>query len=368
MKVCHLTSVHERHDIRIFLKQCRSLAKAGHDVTLVVADGRGPETKDGVRILDAGMRASSRPLRMTRTAHKVFQAAKATGSELYHLHDPELLPVGLRLKREGAKVIFDSHENYIEDIRTKPYLKFGAARLISILYGWFEKNALNKLDGVVSAYDSIADSYRARGIPSQVINNYPIEEEILLEPRGGVPPGLVCYTGAVTHIRGVPKLVDAMAQCATSARLLLVGPFTEKRAQAQCEASSGWNRVEAFGSLDRQAMRVQMARSTAGLVTFLPTKNHVEAQPNKLFEYMAAGLAVIGADFPLWRKIIERNECGICVDPTDATAIAAAIDRLTLNPKLALQMGEAGRLAVINEYNWASEAIALDNFYRSLSA
>ena len=58
MKICHLTSVHERYDIRIFLKQCRSLARAGHEVTLVVADGRGPETREGVRIVDAGRRAA----------------------------------------------------------------------------------------------------------------------------------------------------------------------------------------------------------------------------------------------------------------------------------------------------------------------
>src|SRR5690606_21745770 len=120
-----------RYDIRIFLKQCRSLAKAGHDVTLVVADGRGAEIREGVRIVDAGKRATSRPLRMTLTARKVLAAARSTGSTIFHLHDPELIPVGLQLKRDGARVIFDSHEDYITDILTKPYLKFGTARLVS---------------------------------------------------------------------------------------------------------------------------------------------------------------------------------------------------------------------------------------------
>lgn len=368
MKICHLTSVHERYDIRIFLKQCRSLARAGHEVTLVVADGRGPETRDGVRIVDAGRRAASRPQRMTQTTRRVEEAARSTGADIYHLHDPELIPAGLRLKRGGAKIVFDSHEDYITDILTKPYLKFGSARPVSAAFGWFEKRALSRFDGVVSAYDAIADAYRARGIASRVINNYPIEEEIVPEGGRTVAPGFVCYTGAVTEIRGVPKLVDAMALCRTPVKLLLVGPFTERRGQAMCETSPGWSRVEAFGRLDRAAMRDQMARCVAGLVTFLPVANHVAAQPNKLFEYMAAGLAVIGSDFPLWKTIIEGEECGICVDPTDPCAIAAAIDALNADPERARRMGEAGRRAVVARYNWNAEAEKLVEFYEELAA
>lgn len=368
MKICHLTSVHERYDIRIFLKQCRSLAKAGHEVTLIVADGRGPEIRDGVRIVDAGKRAASRPKRMTQTTRRVCEAARLTGSDIYHLHDPELIPAGLRLRRGGAKIVFDSHEDYITDILTKPYLKFGSARAVSAAFGWFERRALASFDGVVSAYDAIADAYRARGIASRVINNYPIEEEIVAGSDREIAPGLVCYTGAVTEIRGVPKLVDAMALCRTQVKLLLVGPFTEKRGQAMCEASPGWSRVEAFGRLDRAPMRAQMARCVAGLVTFLPVANHVAAQPNKLFEYMAAGLAVIGSDFPLWRTIIEGEGCGVCVDPTDPQAIAAAIDALNADPERARRMGEAGRRAVLARYNWNAEAEKLVAFYGELAA
>lgn len=367
MKICHLTSVHERHDIRIFLKQCRSLARAGHEVTLVVADGRGSETRDGVRIVDAGKRAASRPLRMARTTLRVFEAARSTRSDIYHLHDPELIPIGLRLKRGGPKIVFDSHEDYITDILTKPYLKFGSARAVSSVFGWFEKRALASFDGVVSAYDAIADAYRDRGISSCVINNYPIEEEIVAERSRAVAPGFVCYTGAVTEIRGVPKLVDAMALCKTPVRLLLVGPFTEERGRAMCKASAGWSRVEAFGRLERTAMREEMARCVAGLVTFLPVANHVAAQPNKLFEYMATGLAVIGSDFPLWKTIIEGEECGICVDPTDPQTIAAAIDALNADPERARRMGEAGRRAVVERYNWNAEAAKLLSFYDVLA-
>lgn len=369
MKICHLTSVHERYDVRIFLKQCRTLARAGHDVTLIVADGRGPEIKDGVHIVDTGARASSRLLRMTQTTRQVLAAARATGCTVFHLHDPELIPIGLRLKRDGAKVIFDAHEDYITDILTKRYLsKLGMARIASMAYGRFEKRALASFDGVIAAYDAIAQSYRNRGISTYVINNYPVEEEINSKIRATIEPGFVCYTGAVTTIRGVPQIVDAMAHCKVPVKLLLIGPFTEKHAQSTGKTSDGWHKVEAFGRLDRSAMRAQMARCSAGIVTFLPVANHVAAQPNKLFEYMAAGLAVIASDFPLWKSIIEAEGCGICVDPANPQAIAAAIDVLNADPQRARQMGEAGRQAVVRKYNWNAEAKKLILYYDQLAS
>jgi hypothetical protein len=185
MKICHLTSVHERYDIRIFLKQCRSLAR-GPAMTSRWSSPMGAG-RHGVRIVDAGKQAAPRPLRMTRTTRRVFEPARSTGSDIYHLHGPELIPIGLRLKREGAKVVFDSHEDFITDILTKPYLKFGSARAVSTVFGWFEKRALASFDGVVSAYDAIAVSYR--GIASRVINNYPIEEEIVAESNASIEPG-----------------------------------------------------------------------------------------------------------------------------------------------------------------------------------
>jgi glycosyltransferase involved in cell wall biosynthesis len=83
--------------------------------------------------------------------------------------------------------------------------------------------------------------------------------------------------------------------------------------------------------------------------------NHIDAQPNKMFEYMSAGLPLIASDFPLWREIVEGNDCGVCVDPADPAAIAEAIDRLVENPDLARRMGENGQRAVHERYNWAIE-------------
>lgn len=95
--------------------------------------------------------------------------------------------------------------------------------------------------------------------------------------------------------------------------------------------------------------------------------NYVDAQPNKMFEYMSAGLPVIASNFPLWKEIIEGNQCGICVNPLEPKEIAAAIDWLTQNPEAAEQMGKNGRKAVEEKYNWQNEEEKLINLYLCLT-
>jgi glycosyltransferase involved in cell wall biosynthesis len=102
------------------------------------------------------------------------------------------------------------------------------------------------------------------------------------------------------------------------------------------------------------------------VVVFKPAANHVRAQPTKLFEYMSAGLPVIASNFPLWREIVERNNCGICVDPLSPAALAEAIRWLIQHPDAAREMGANGRRAVRTTYNWEPEGRKLTTLYRSL--
>lgn len=364
--IAHLTSVHPRYDTRIFMKEARSLARAGYAVSLVVADGKGDEVKDGVSIVDAGATTGGRLSRMRDTARRVFDKAIELDADLYHIHDPELLPTALKLKKRGKTVIFDSHEDFPADILTKPYLGRFARIAISRLFGWYERWSTPKLAHVVTATPAIRRKFEGIGCKPTDVNNFPLREELTDYLPWERERKLVCYVGAMTTIRGVPEVVDAMAGVASDVRLALVGEFTEAQTRSRCLESPGWTRVDEKGLVSRGEVRRIMADCAAGIVTFLPAPNHVDAQPNKMFEYMSAGIPVIGSDFPLWREIIEGNGCGICVDPTDPAAIAKAIDRLYGNQDEARAMGERGRAAVQARYNWDGEVPKLLALYERL--
>ena len=103
IKVCHVTSVHPVEDVRIFQKECVSLARAGYDIYLV-QQGESYE-KYGVHIVGFGNVESSRIKRMLHTSRTAYEKALAVDADVYHLHDPELLPYGIKLKKLGKKVI-----------------------------------------------------------------------------------------------------------------------------------------------------------------------------------------------------------------------------------------------------------------------
>jgi glycosyltransferase involved in cell wall biosynthesis len=126
----------------------------------------------------------------------------------------------------------------------------------------------------------------------------------------------------------------------------------------------GWEKVDELGFLNRDAIKKLFSDSLVGLVTLLPTINYIESLPVKMFEYMSAGIAVIASNFPVFKKIVEDNQCGICVDPNIPNEISAAIDYLVTNSNEAYKMGENGKRAVEEKYQWALENKKLLDFYK----
>lgn len=368
MKVVHLSSVHSRYDTRIFLKECRSLALGGYTVSLVVADGKGNEKRDQVAIYDVGA-SKGRLDRIWNVTSRVFDQAKKLDADMYHLHDPELIPVGLKLKKLGKKVVFDAHEDVPKQLLGKPYLHRSIRWILSGVFGAFERWACSHLDGIVTATPYIRDKFLRINSNSIDINNFPMLGELGSETIDwSTKKNYVCYVGNIARIRGVLEVVHAIGHCRTNVRLQLGGGFAEPSLEQVLSREEGWQNVDALGFLDRAEVKDVLQHSVAGLVTFHPAPNHIDAQPNKMFEYMSAGVPVIGSDFPLWKEIIEGNDCGLCVDPLDPKAISSAIDTLMSNPGRAQKMGVNGQRAVHTRYNWNVEEQKLLHFYQELSS
>jgi glycosyltransferase involved in cell wall biosynthesis len=198
------------------------------------------------------------------------------------------------------------------------------------------------------------------------INNYPLLNELYSSTPFHEKQMEVCYIGVIAQIRGILELCNAMGKVSSGARLNLCGTFGEKDTEVRVKSSDGWQRVNEYGFIDRVGVREVLSRSVAGVLTFHPLLNHVNAQPNKLFEYMSASIPVIASNFPFWREIVERHRCGLLVDPYDPDAIAEAIDFLITHLDESERMGANARKAVEENYNWEVEEKKLKLFYENI--
>lgn len=365
IKVCHITSVHPKEDVRIFQKECISLAKAGYEVTLV-QQGESYE-KGGVQIVGFGKVEESRLKRMLVTSRRAYQAALEVDADVYHLHDPELLFYAKKLKKRGKVVIFDSHEDVPADILEKYWIPASLRTLISKVYAAYEASILKKMDGIVGVTPSLCDRLRRCNQNTAMVTNYPIWIEGLPEPqfreKKVIFPGLIC------HLWGLDTLVKALAKV-SGVTLELRSRTVEEGVLPELQAMPGWKQVHFPGKVSHAEVMRLMTECLCGMALCRPCPNVGGSLGTlgvtKIFEYMMAGIPVICSDLVLWKEIIDQWHCGICVDPEDVDAVADAIQYFVDHPEKAKEMGENGRRAVRAKYNWAEQEKVLLSFYEKI--
>lgn len=363
-----MASNHEGLDTRIALKECTSLASAGYDTHLVITATPmevATAARHGVKVHPLPQ-VSGRLARMFGHTWRCYRTAYRVGATIYHFHDPELIPYGIWLRLRGRRVIYDVHEDFPRDILDKYWLPKWIRAWVAGAVSALEYLAARWFFGIVAATPLIAHRFRRITRATVNINNYPWPTELISAGRPTSRKRQVCYVGNITRVRGLRPIIDALPLM-PDVTFVLCGTFSEPGFEAELRAQPGWAQVQFLGKVGRADAARVMAESVAGLVTFLPIRSHLDAQPNKLFEYMSAELPVIASDFPLWREIIADTGAGICVDPESPEAIAAAVRTLLENPEVAEKMGRAGRQAVLDTYNWPGEAARLMQFYQGFA-
>lgn len=364
LNVFQLTSVHSYEDTRIYFKECSSLAKIGYKIHLVAPDAPDTIIED-IHLYSVPKIKDNRLKRMTKTVWCVYEKARKINADIYHFHDPELIPIGLALKAQGRKVIYDVHEDLPRQILNKHYIPKTLRKAISFLIEIIENFSAKHFDGIVAATPFINERFSKIGCNTVNVNNYPILSELYIpEINWEAKEKAVCYIGGIWEQRGIYEMVEAIGQ--TNAKILLAGKFPHAEQRHKAVSMPGWANVKELGHLNRKGVADTLSKSMAGLVVLHPIINYLDALPVKMFEYMSAGIPVIASNFPLWKEIVEGNECGICVNPMNPEAIANAIKWIINNPEKAKLMGQNGRKAIQKKYNWENEGEKLCNFYQEI--
>ena len=347
-KVCHLSSVHTTFDTRIFHKECVSLTKE-YEVHLVIPAEKD-EVVNNVSIHHIDNAKTSRFKRMTSRVWQVYKKAKKVDAELYHFHDPELIPVGLVLKLKGKKVIYDVHEDYQGSILSKYWIKKPLRKFISRGFNIFEKTSSRYFDYIIVVHRDLKDKFLNYNKNIEIIYNYPIFKSDISISK--VKNTEFVWLGGFTKIRGSEQVLKAFQKAGL--KLNLIGKLPENDKNNSLNCLGEYNYVDAMNLA---------SKFFVGLVTYLPEPNHINALPNKLFEYMYLGIAVIASDFPKWEKIVNEAKCGFLINPFDIDTLSKKLIWMKNHPEEVKIMGNNGRKTVLEKYNWNLEEKKLLKLY-----
>lgn len=370
--VCHLTSVHPATDGRIFEKECTSLAKNGYEVYLI-APGANSCIINNVHIIGVPIRKKGRIYRIFTLAREVYLKALSIDASIYHFHDPELLIFGLKLKRKGKKVIFDSHEDVPNDIKNKRYLNPLISNFLYWIYRILEPIVISKFDAVISVTPHIINKLNKLNKNTYQITNYPIinsqiqNETKVIEKFSNLT---IFFAGGVNSLWMHENIIKALGKINLDIKYIIAGPSSNDYLE-KLKLEEAWDKVDYIGKIPRYEVENYYLKSHIGIA--LPNYTNAGGGTlgtlgnTKIFEIMLSGLPIICSDFILWKQIVEGNKCGICVNPNSIDDIANAILQLINNINESNVMGMNGKNAVLEKYNWSTQEYILLDVYKKLN-
>ena len=367
-RVCVLTSVHRPFDGRIFHRECKTLAQAGYQVTLIVPADLKQQHRDGITILGIPRPTSriQRPLVWWR----LFRLTRRLRPDAIHLHDPELLllvPLLRLTLGQRVKIIYDSHEYFADSVAGKYWIHPWLRPLVSVTVNGLERLLVRGVQGVICVVEGQKRLYDSFGGPMAIVRNLPFAtlfEGAEPHPLLDVDGFKLIYVGLILPKRGINVLMDAMRllreQGHTDVHLFLIGPDTSpayiQEILTFAQTHQLANQVRWLGYVPHDQLKHYLANADASVAPGLHTRQYKnQSIATKLFEYMLSGLPIVSADHSQWRLYIEESHCGLVVPPQDASAHAEAILWLRDHPQEARTMGQRGQAMVLDHYTWEQE-------------
>lgn len=370
MRICILNVFHEPYDKRMFHKIGQTLVKAGYEVVSVCPTAQPiPDERDGVHFI---------PLPFVRTRWERLRAvprlvrrAWPVRADVYIAPEPESWVAALCLKCcRGGRVVFDMHEHV--STKFSAYFPKLLRRFVEVVTRRVMRLMARATDLIILTRESFREVWKNVATPQIVVTNTarlrpPCTEipQRLRERYEGKP--VLIHQGVFGDIRGSYQLLEAMVhivKAVPEVRVILLGEYVygDEKAYRRAVAEAGLDAHFDFcGVVPFEEVPAYIAVAQVGLILLQPgIENHRLAMPHKLFDYMREGKPVIAPAFSVEvARIVREADCGLLVDVTNPKAIADAAITLLTDPAYAQRLGQNGRRAVEETYNWEKEESVL---------
>ncbi|GAB3708026.1 glycosyltransferase family 4 protein [Spirosoma flavus] len=367
IRVLHISTAHQPQDPRIVFKQCQTLADE-YEVFCAIPNA---DSSVAPNIRFIRLPYYQRVIwRILITCPLILLRCLLLRPKLVHIYVPEFVPFAYVFRLLGAQIVYEVQENLHKKMHLKTVNK---SRFLQKAFLWFDHLARRHFYLIFTEHGYLT-TYAQLAKPHVVIYNFPLLS--FLEPfrqpytpRRNHPSFF--YIGWLSFERAIDTLIKGLARVKVSYPNVAVDLFGQRIfASELLEVISDYatvrDSIHFYGYTDQRQAFPKSAGATAGLALLKPVGDYPESYPTKLFEYMALGLPVVTSNFPLYQDVVERHRCGFCISPYEPQQLADALTYLIEHPEEAKNMGERGRQAVEEHYNWRTEAEKLILFYKQI--
>ncbi len=369
-KICHISINHPRYDQRIVEKECLSLKMAGYDVYVIANDNLDDEVYKGIKIISIDMPLGTK-LKRFKAIKRALTVALDLNADIYHIHEPDLLMIALKLKAHKKIVIFDSHEYYRDQINFRGINSNLGKRIIRKIYTCYEKYYIKRIDAVIFPTDEyivnneIIAPFRYEAKKVIYIGNYP-KDIILRKNNNSNNKFTLCYAGRLSDSRGITNLIQACYK--TDCKLILAGIFDTIEYKNRITEDKCFSCVDYLGRCSLDEVYNIYSKSDVGVSLLKNIGQYYKGRnlPTKLYEYMQCSLPIICNDSPYIIELNEKYNFCITVNPDNIDEIVKAIMLLKDNSEYRKKLGENGYKLMSNKFKWENDAQKLIEFYDEL--
>lgn len=386
--VIHIVLNEFQNDGRV-LRAARCAAECGaeaHVFALKSREASSRECIEGVQVTrfpmwtrPLGRRLPALAAKYAEAGCRMVRTGRAIKPTIVHAHNVSALPIGYALSRlTGARLVYDAHELWSDSADV-----ISSSKLYKAGKTWFERTLAARCDATITVCNGIAASMsRDLSIPVPlVIRNVPElgSESGAFDRNPGrlrhalglqatVP--LILYQGNLSSGRGLLPLVRAMSLMQEKSAVLVLlgdGPL-RPQLLAEAKAEHVENRVIHHPAVAHNELAAWTKDADIGVCAIEPIcRSYYFALPNKLFEFIHAGLPVLVSDLPELRSIVEQYGVGRIARSCSAEDLAAALDAMLASDE-GLQKFSLAANAAARVLNWQEESVELKRCYARLAA